>query len=69
MKIIIKRKEPIRLYNYPREVTVHPESKTVQTYNADGTLLEVFKLVSKELAWEEDNEYDQSEIVVILNVE
>ena len=69
LKIIIKNSNPIRLYHHPREVSIHPKSKTVKTFNADGSLLETFKLVDKETSWNEDLENDQTEIIVTLHVE
>ena len=69
MKIVIKNTESIRLYHHPREVSVHPKSKTVKTFNTDGSLLETFKLVNKETSWNENFEDDQSEIIVTLHVE
>ncbi len=69
MKIIIKNNSPIRIYHHPREVTIHPKSKTIKTFNADGSLLETFKLVDKETSWSEDFENDRTEIIVTLYVE
>ncbi len=69
LKIIIKNSNPIRFYHHPREVTIHPKTKTVKTFNADGSLLETFKLVNKETSWNEDFENDQTEIIITLHVE
>ena len=33
MKIVIKNSNPIRFYHHPREVTIHPKSKTVKEKN------------------------------------
>jgi hypothetical protein len=68
LKIIIKDEEPIRLYHHPREVTVLPKSMLVRTFNADGSLLEEFNLVDKEIGFSEDFDNNQSEIVVTLHV-
>jgi len=68
LKIVIKNSEPIRIYHHPREVSIHPKSKVVKTFNTDGSLLEIFKLVKKETSWCEDFESDQSEILVTLYV-
>ena len=68
MKIIIKRKELIRVYHHPRDVTIHPKSKKVDTFNSDGSLLETFDLIDKELSWAENVEEDLIEIVLTLNV-
>lgn len=69
MKIIIKTDEPIRLYHHPIEVCVLPKSKLVKTYNEDGSLLEEFNLLDKEVEYVEDFENDHTEIVVTLHVE
>ena len=69
LKIIIKTDEPIRLYHHPREVCVLPKSKLVRTYNEDGSLLEEFNLLNKEIKYVEDFENDHTEIVVTLHVE
>ena len=66
---MIKNDDPIRVYHHPREVSVHPKSNIIQTYNSDGSLLDTFKLVNKEVTWIEDVDNDQSEIVITLNVE
>jgi len=68
VKIIIKRKEPIRVYHAPREVAIHPKSKKVDTLKSDGSLLETFDLIDKEVSWVEDKEKDLMELVLILNV-
>jgi len=68
VKIIIKRKEPIRVYHTPREVAIHPKSKKVDTLKSDGSLLETFDLIDKEVSWVEDKEKDLMELVLILNV-
>ena len=68
MKIIIKEEEPIRLYHHPREVSVLPKSKKVRTFNENGSLLEEFTLVDKEVGFSEDLDNNQSEIVVTLIV-
>ena len=69
MKIIIKTDNPIRLYHHPRDVSVLPKSKLVRTFNADGSLLEEFKLLDKEIEYSEDFDNDQTEIIVTLHVE
>ena len=69
MKIVIKNGDPIRLYHHPREVSVHPKQELVRTFNADGSLLESFKLVNREISWCENETTDQSEILVTLHVE
>jgi hypothetical protein len=69
LKIVIQNSEPIRLYHHPRDVSVHPQSKIVKTFNEDGSLLETFKLVKKETSWCEDLDSDHSEILVTLHVE
>ena len=69
LKIMIKNGEPIRIYHHPRDVSIHPKSKVVRTFNADGSLLEEFKFLDKEIAYDEDFENDQTEVVVTLHVE
>jgi len=68
LKIIIRDEEPIRLYHHPREVSVLPKSKLVRTFNEDGSLLEEFSLVDKEVGFSEDFDNNQSEIIVTLHV-
>ena len=68
MKIIIKRKETIRVYHHARDVTIHPKNKTVDTFNSDGSILETFDLIDKEVSWVEDNEKDTMELVLTLTV-
>ncbi len=68
MKIIITTDTPIRLYHHPRDVSVLPKSKLVRTFNADGSLLEEFKLLDKEITYSEDFDNDQTEIIVSLYV-
>jgi hypothetical protein len=68
MKIVIHNGNPIRVYHNPREVIVYPRKKLIKTFNHDGTLLETFELIGKELSWCEDNEGDQSEILVTLHI-
>ena len=68
MKIIIRDDEPIRLYHHPREVSVLPKSRLVRTFNEDGSLLEEFDLVGKEVGFSEDFDNNQSEIIVTLHV-
>jgi len=70
LKIIIKKgDDPIRLYHHPRDVSVLPKSKLVRTFNVDGSLLEEFKLIDKEISYDEDFDNDQTEIIVTLYVE
>jgi hypothetical protein len=68
LKIIIRDEEPIRLYHHPREVSVLAKSKLVRTFNEDGSLLEEFSLVDKEVGFSEDFDNNQSEIIVTLHV-
>ncbi|MDH3779968.1 MAG: hypothetical protein OES15_03820 [Nitrosopumilus sp.] len=68
MKIIIRDEEPIRLYHHPREVSVLPKNKLVKTFNEDGSLLEEFTLIDKEVRFSEDFDNNQSEIIVTLHV-
>ena len=68
MKIIIKTDKPIRVYHHPIEVSVLPKSKLVRTYNENGSLLEEFNFLDKEIEYVEDYENDYTEIVVTLHV-
>ena len=68
MKILIHRDGPIRVYHHPREVIVHPKSNTVKIFDDNGSILESYKLIKRELNWSDDDELDTSEIVVTLFV-
>jgi len=68
MKILIDNGNPIRLYHHPREVIVHPKTNVVEILNADGSLLESYELVKKDVKWIDDDALDTSEIIVTLNV-
>jgi len=68
MKILIDDGNPIRLYHHPREVIVHPKTNVVEILNADGSLLESYELVKKDVKWTDDETLDTSEIIVTLNV-
>ncbi|MDH5658203.1 MAG: hypothetical protein OEY17_02515 [Nitrosopumilus sp.] len=69
MKIIIKNGESITLYHDSSDVSVLPKSKLVRTFNEDGSLIEEFRLLDKQIALNDDFDNDQTEIVVTLNVE
>ena len=68
MKILIDNGNPIRVYYHPREVIVHPKTNVVEIFNADGSLLESYELVKKDVRWTDDEALDSSEIIVTLNV-
>lgn len=68
MKILIDNGSPIRLYHHPREVIVHPKTNVVEIFNADGSLLESYELLKKDVKWTDDEILDTSEIIVTLNV-
>jgi len=68
MKILIDNGNPIRLYHHPREVIVHPKTNVVEIFNADGSLLESYELVKKDIQWTDDEVLDTSEIIVTLHV-
>ena len=68
MKILIDNGNPIRLYHHPREVIVHPKTNVVEILNEDGSILESFELIKKELGWKEDEVLDTSEIIITLHV-
>ena len=69
MKITLIRNERIlRVYHHPRDVIVKPKAKQVEVFNSDGSLLERFELINKELGWTDDDENDTSEIVLSLTI-
>ena len=68
MKILIDNGSPIRIYHHPREVVVHPKTNIVEIFNEDGSVLESYDLVKKELGWKENVDLDISEIIVTLHV-
>ena len=70
MKTLLKKKENIiKVYHEPREVIVHPKAKIVEIFNSDGTFLESYTLVTKELEWLKNPNNDTSEIVLKLEIE
>lgn len=68
MKILIKKDSPLRVYNHPREVIVHPKTNRVEIFNSDGSVLETYDLVKKEVCWIEDEDLDTAEVLVTLQV-
>jgi hypothetical protein len=69
MKIILKRDDqPFRVYHHPRDVVVRPKAAQVEIINLDGTLLEKYQLIKKDLGWLEDDENDTSEIILTLTI-
>jgi hypothetical protein len=68
MKILIDNGNPIRVYHHPREVIVHPKTNLVEIFNEDGSVLESYELVKKDVRWTDDESLDSSEIIVTLNV-
>ena len=68
MKILIKKDHPLRVYNHPREVIVHPKTNRVEIFNSDGSVLETYDLVKKEVRWIEDVDLDTAEVLVTLHV-
>lgn len=68
MKILIYKDNPIRVYHHPREVIVHPKTNTVETLNEDGSMLESYDLIKREVEWTDDDELNVSEIVVTLHI-
>ena len=68
MKILIDNGSPIRIYHHPREVVVHPKTNIVEIFNEDGSVLESYDLIKKELGWKENEDLDISEIIVTLHV-
>lgn len=68
MKILIDNGNPIRVYHHPREVIVHPKTNVVEIFNSDGSLLESYELVKKDVKWTDNETLDTSEIIVTLSV-
>ena len=68
MKILIDNGSPIRIYHHPTEVVVHPKTNIVEIFNEDGSVLESYDLIKKELGWKENEDLDISEIIVTLHV-
>jgi len=68
MKILIENGNPLRIYHHPREVIVHPKTNEVEILNADGSVLETFDLVGREVKWIEDLDLNTAEILVTLHV-
>ena len=69
MKIIIQKEgNLIRVYHNPREVIVRPMTHEVEIFNSDGTLLEKYQLLKKDLCWLENKEENISEILLKLDV-
>ena len=68
MKILIDNGNPIRVYHHPREVVVHPKTNTVEIFNEDGSILESYDLVKKDVVWSDNEDLNTSEIVVTLHV-
>ena len=69
MKIRISyNNETIRIYHSPHEVIVRPKAKTVEIHDVNGTLIETYELIEKELSWLEDSEIDTAEIMLDLKI-
>ena len=68
LKIIVKNGESVKVYHDASDVSVLPKSKLVRTFADDGSLVEEFKLVDKEISLEDDLDDDETEIVVTLDV-
>jgi hypothetical protein len=67
--MLIKNNATIQVYHNPREVIVHPKAKTVEIFNTDGTLLQKYALVEKDLQWLDSFSNDTSEILLKLVVQ
>jgi len=68
LQIIIKNGESVKVYHSANEVYVLPKSKLVKIFDEDGSLIEEFKLVDKNITLEDDIDNDTTEIIVTLNV-
>ncbi len=69
LKIIIKNDESIKIYHDASDVSVLPESKLVRTFTDDGSLIEEFKLLDKKIAFDDNMDNDETEIIVTLDVQ
>jgi hypothetical protein len=58
----------IRVYHSPKEVVVKPIANKVELYSSNGNLIESYELKDKNLSWFEDNDLDNSEIILTLKV-
>ena len=69
MKIkVIQDDNIIRVYHSPTEVVVKPIANKVELYSSNGNLIESYELKDKNLSWFEDNDLDNSEIILTLKV-
>ncbi|WP_316505917.1 hypothetical protein [Nitrosopumilus sp.] len=64
---IIQNSKIIGVYHLPEEVIVRLHSKIVEIYD-DGTLIETYSLVKRNVSWLENTYADSSEIVLDLHV-
>ena len=69
LKIIIKNDESIKIYHDASDVSVLPKSKLVRTFTDDGSLIEEFKLLDKKIAFDDNIDNDETEIIVTLDVQ
>ncbi len=69
LKIIIKNDESIKIYHDASDVSVLPKSKLVRTFTDDGSLIEEFKLLDKKIAFDDNMDNDETEIIVTLDVQ
>ena len=69
LKIIIKNNESIKIYHDASDVSVLPKSKLVRTFTDDGSLIEEFKLLDKKIAFDDNMDNDETEIIVTLDVQ
>ena len=69
LKIIIKNDESIKIYHDASDVSVLPKSKRVRTFTDDGSLIEEFKLLDKKIAFDDNMDNDETEIIVTLDVQ
>ncbi|MCH9659089.1 hypothetical protein K0U27_10480 [archaeon] len=69
LKIIIKNNESIKIYHDASDVSVLPKSKLVRTFTDDGSLIEEFKLLDKKIAFDDNMDNDETEIIVTLDIQ
>ena len=65
---IIQDGKIIGVYHSPEEVIVRLQSKRIEIYDEDGSLIETHDLVKRNLSWLENIDDDSSEILLDLHV-
>ena len=65
---IIQGGKIIGVYHLPEDVIVRLQSKKIETYDEDGSLIKTYDLVKRNLSWLENTDADSSEILLDLHV-